>query len=400
MGARAAILALAALGLGLLSPLVPARGTTTIGFWAGESVPGTDWNDPGTYWNRRATRAYTPGVWNVLRRRKIPLYFGLRYQRDFGPIPDGAPRLRDGLRLVRKANRLGVPVWGWILIPYSQGYWAWEGAAAEHFEAVKAVVGWARERKVRLNGIVLDPESPLNTPFEVSSAILGRGEELATLFGGTIDPARQCDAWHGYREILFWARRHRIKLSAAPAPAALDDLEDGLLGLQDAAEFIVPPGPWHELFFQAYRSVFDYYRGEDPGPGIVSSYLRSARHSYGRRGQVTLGSAGRGEYRRLENLVHDLRLLATLGARHVPIYSLERAVRAYGGPRALAKMADAARRPFTGRTARRATAARPRAARIREAIRGSDVGAADLTPGLTGGLGSPLLANSWPGGCG
>ncbi len=380
----------------------PARQPTTVGFWAGESVPGTDWSDPSTYWNRRSTRVYTPGLWRVLGRERIPLYFGLRYERDFGPIPAGQPPRTEALGLLRSANRHRVPVWGWILIPYTDGYWAWEGAAREQFDAVRALVSWAREKGVRLRGVMLDPESPLNTPFEVSSALLGAGDPatFATLFGQSVDPARQCVAWRGYERILRWGRKHDVLVSAAPSTTMLDDVYDGSLALQDAADFIVPAGPWHELFFQAYRSVFAYYRGADPGPGMITSYLRTARHWFGAAGQVTLGSAGRGKYRRLANLVHDVRLAATLRVRHVPIYSLERAIRSYGGPRAVRRLARAAREPFVGRKRDRATTSASSAEALRAAIRGSDAVTASETPAITAGQGSPEHPNAWPDGCG
>jgi hypothetical protein len=383
------------------SDAADARPQTKVGFWAGESVPGTDWSDPATYWNRRSTRVYTPGLWKALSRNRTPLYFGLRYGRDFGPVPPGMPHRRDGLRIVRKANRLGVPVWGWILIPYSDGYWAWEGAAAEHLEAVKSLVRWAREEDVRLAGIVLDPESPLNTPFDASAAVLGGGAQtgFASLFRSTVDPARQCAAWNGYRQILFWGRKHDVKISAAPSATALDDVYDSGLALQDAADYIVPTGPWHELFFQAYRSVFSYYRGEDPGSGIITSYLRTARHWFGRAGQVTLGSAGRGKYRRLANLVHDVRLTATLGVSHVPIYSLERTVRAYG-PGAVGRLARAGHEPFVGRKRNRATSSVSKADAVRATIRVSDATTARATPTITAGFGALQHANPWPGACG
>ena len=379
-----------------------AQGRTTVGFWAGEAVPGTDWNAPGTYWNRRDTHAYTPYLWRVLRRNQIPLYFNLRYQRDFGPVPPGEPQRHDGLAIVRTANRLGVPVWGWVLIPYTDGYWAWEGAAAEQFDAVKALVHWMRTKHVRLRGLVLDPEPPLRTPFETAAAVMGGGGDAAfpTLFQQTIDPAGQCTAWRRYAHISHWAGRHRVSLAAAPIPAALDDLADGRLALQDATQFVVPNAPWHELFFQAYRSVFAYYSGHDPGPGIVSSYLRSAQREFGSVGQVSLGSAGRRGYRRLSSLLHDVRLAATLGARDVPIYSLERTLRAYGGPRSVVRLAQAAHHPFAGPNATKSTAPTPQAGTLRAAIRRSDAAATAATPIVTGGRGTSLRPNPWPNGCG
>lgn len=414
-----AIAALAVLGLlSWLAPLSQGRNTiglghgrstsplptggTTIGFWAGESVPGTNWGSPGTYWNRRSTRLYTPYMWDVLRTYRIPLYLNLRYRRDFGPVPLGKPRRRDGLAIVRQANRMGVPVWGWVLVPFSTGYWAWNGSAAEHFDAVKELVRWTRAKGVHLDGLVIDPEPPATTSGGPFAAFLRGGQEvtLPELFQRTIDPAGQCAAWSTYVRMARWARSRRIDLAAAPLAMALDDLGDGSLALQDAAEFSVPAAPWHELFFQAYRSVFAYHGGSDPGSGIVSSYLRSARRAFGSAGQVSLGSAGRGPYRHFSRLVHDVRLAATLGARTVPIYSLERTLSAYGGPRSLIRLARAAKRPFTGARARTATAPTAQADAVRAALRAADTAASAATPNVTASRGSSQPPNTWPNGCG
>jgi hypothetical protein len=378
-----------------------AQAKTTVGFWAGEAVYGSNAKSPGTYWNRRDTRPYTPALWSVLSRNHIPLYFNLRYRRDFGPVPPGKPHRTDGLEIVREANRLGVPVWGWVLIPYSEGYWAWEGVGAEELRAVKSLLRWTRVKGVRLRGMVLDPEPPINTPFDAKAAILGGGVDsvFSSLLSQTIDPARQCSAWNRYRHISEWARRHHVTLSAAPSPVALDDLDDGSLALQDASEFIVPKAHWHELFFQIYRSAFSYYGGRKPGSGLVSSYLRSAHRWFGRKGQISLGVAGRPGYRHLGGLVHDVRLAATLGARDLPIYSLEKTVRAYGGPRAVLRLAQAARHPFTGKKSVAATAAAAHAEALRAAIRLADAAATNATPTISEGLGAARPANRWPDAC-
>jgi hypothetical protein len=374
---------------------------TRIGFWAGEAVPGTDWDVPDTYWKRRDTHFYTPGLWRVLRRNRIPLYFNLRYRRDFGPVPPGKPQRHDALRIIRTANRLGVPVWAWVLIPYSDGYWAWEGAAAQQFAAVRSLVGWARKKRVRLRGLALDPEPRLRTPFDTTAAIMGGGSDtvFSSLFQQALDPAGQCSAWRGYARTVRWAKHRDVEIVAAPMPAALDDIGDGGLALQDAAGFILPDAPWDELYFQAYRSVFAYYSGHDPGPGIVSSYLRTARREFGSAGQISLGSSGRGPYKRFASLLNDVRLAATLGAREVPIYSLERTLRAYGGPPAITRLVRAASHPFTGPAASR-SASTARARTLRAAIRHADRAATTSTPAIGAARGTPLRANRWPAGCG
>jgi hypothetical protein len=372
----------------------------TVGFWAGETVPGTDWHVPQTYWNRRSLRLYTPELWQVLSRYKVPLYFNLRYERDFGPIPAGEPHWHDALQVIRTANRLGVPVWGWVLVPYSDGYWAWEGNAAEQFAAVKSLASWAREKQVKLEGLVLDPEPPLNFPFQATAVTMGGGGELPSLFQQTIDPAGQCAAWQAYARIPRWGEAHGVPIAAAPIAATLDDVRDRSLALQDAGQFIVPEAPWAELFFQAYRSVFNYFAGYDPGPGIVSSYLRSARRDFGDAAQISLGSTGRGRYRHLTQLLHDVRLAATLGAQELPLYSLERTLRAYGGPGAVLRLVQAARHPFSGPRASKAAAPTPAAAALRAAIRQADATATAADPALTAARGTPEAPNAWPGGCG
>ncbi len=387
-------------GVGEGESLAPTG--TKIGFWAGEAVPGTDWDQPGTYWAGRDTHFYTPRLWRVLRRNRIPLYFNLRYRRDFGPVPPGEPHRNDALRIVRTANRLGVPVWAWVLIPYSDGYWAWEGAAGEQFAAVRSLVHWAKAKHVRLRGLALDPEPRLRTPFETTAAIMGGGSNaiFAALFKQSLDPLGQCRAWRGYARIVRWSERHRTEVVAAPMSAALDDLGDGRLALQDAAGFVLPDAPWGALYFQAYRSVFAYYSGHDPGPGVVASYLRSARRQFGDAGQVSLGSSGRGPYRRFASLLHDVRLAATLGAREVPIYSLERTLRAYGGPSAVSRLVRAAKHPYLGPAASRSTATTAGARTLRGAVHRADRAATASTPEVSAARGAAQSANRWPNGCG
>ncbi len=225
------------------------------------------------------------------------------------------------------------------------------------------------------------------------------GGAFSSVFQSTIDPARQCAAWRGYARIPRWAKRHGVRVSAAPMPAALDDVNDGRLALQDAAEFILPNAPWDELFFQVYRSVFTYYSGRDPGPGIVSSYFRSAQREYGSVGQISLGSSGRGPYRHFSSLLHDVRLAATIGAREVPIYSLERTLRAYGGPRSIVRLVQAAHDPFAGPAASRSTALTSKAKSSAPRSAAPTEPQDRNTQAITASRGAVQSPNHWPNPC-
>jgi hypothetical protein len=393
-------LGLLALSLTLLLPAAQA-GATTVGFWAGESVPGTDHAKPSTYWNPRSMEIYKPRLWETLSRDRMQLYFNLRFRSDFGPLPKGRHRHHEALKILRAANRYRVPVWGWVLIPYSAGYWAWEGAAEEEMRAVQTLVRWKAKNKVRLRGIVIDPESPVDTPYATTAAILrGGGKALASILRRNIDPASQCAAWSGYSNIVAWAHARHIRIAAAPTPTVLDDLDDGRLALQDASQFVVPDAGWNELFFQAYRSVFYYFRRHDPGPALVASYLLSARAHFGKAGEVTIGSAGRTGYRTLGALVHDVRLAATLGAGELPIYSLERTLHAYGGLSALDRLAWASHHPFKRRARALAASTKKAAVSVHTALARTDSYAASATVAQAAERGSTAIANPWPSACG
>jgi hypothetical protein len=402
MRARATILGLGLLTLGafLLAPPV-ATAKTRLGFWAGESVPGTDYKKPSTYWKPRSIRVYKPRLWETLSRDRMSLYFNLRFRSDFGPLPKGRHRHHEALRVLREANRYRIPVWGWVLIPFSAGYWAWEGAAEEEMRAVQSLVHWKAKNHVHLKGVVIDPEPPVGTPYGQTAAILrGGGAALNLIFRHNLNPAAQCAAWSGYSDIVAWAHTHHVRIAAAPTPTALDDLGDGRLALQDASQFVLPRAGWNKVFFQAYRSIFYYYRRHDPGPALVASYLLSARSHFGRAGEVSIGSAGRTGYRKLGQLVHDVRLAATLGARELPIYSLERTLHAYGGLGALEQLAWAAHHPFKRKKQAEAAAVKRAAVSVHTALARTDSYAAVATSSIAAESGATAIANPWPEACG
>ncbi len=246
---------------------LPQQGTT-VGFWAGEAVPGADWESPDTYWNRRSTRLYTPELWSVLSEDHIPLYFNLRYRRDFGPVPPGQAPPHGGAGdhpRSQSARRAGLglgpdPLHGGLLGLGGRGRRGVpRGQVAPELDADGG-------RSAARDGA--RPGAPARHALRCECGDHGRRRRRRVLLAPpqTIDPARQCSAWNRYRHISDWAERHHVTLSAAPGTAALDDLDDGNLALQDASKFIVPEAHWHELFFQAYRSIFAYYAEPSRGP--------------------------------------------------------------------------------------------------------------------------------------
>jgi hypothetical protein len=368
-----------------------AGGATRVGFWAGEELKGAGTvfeAAPEDYWNPRDTSAWTPRLWRVLARGRVPLYINLRYRRDFGPLPPGMPRRNDALALIRHAQRLGIPLWAWIVVPYADGYWSYEGNASTTKAALRSLRRWAAREGIRLRGAAIDSEPSIEETNRLFAAFGSDPSQLSSYLDDTVDPLRQCAGVRAYAGILEWARERNLRLVAAAYPPVLDDLADGNLALQDVLDVVtLPPGGWGAVYFMAYRSLYEQLFGGDPGSGLISSYFRSARARLGAGGQVTLGIAGMEPYGSVESLVHDVRLLATLGARTVPIYSLEGAAAAFGS-RGVAKVVRAARRPFTG-AAEAATAPSSAAEGDRALLASLDAAA---------GLATPVITADHPGG--
>jgi hypothetical protein len=367
-------------------PAATAGAATRVGFWAGEEFKGAGTvfeAAPEDYWNPRDTSAWTPRLWRVLAREGVPLYVNLRYRRDFGPPPAGLPRRHDALPLIRHAQRLGIPLWAWVVVPYADGYWSYEGNAATTRAALRSLRRWAAREGIRFRGAAIDSEPSLEETNRLYAAFGSDPSQLSGYLDDTVDPLRQCAGVRAYAGILEWALERNLRVVAAAYPPVLDDLADGNLALQDALDVVtLPPRGWGAVYFMAYRSLYGQLFGAEPGSGLISSYFRSAQERLGAGGQVTLGIAGSDPYGSVESLAHDVRLLATLGARTVPIYSLEGAAVAFG-PRGVAKVVRAAQRPFTGAEAEAATAPSPAAEGDRAQLASLDAAAGLVTPAIT-----------------
>lgn len=394
----------------LAAPVLATSTTATstpkssgVGFWAGEEFKGGgfDYQKPLTYWNERDTSAYTKKLWSVLAAERIPLGMHLRYKRDFGPVPAGMPKRSDGLRLVQEANRRGVPVLAWLVLPFTDGYWSTEKNAAQTAAAINDFRAWRVKHHLSFREIVLDPEMPIQTLGRFISIFGGHPEALAQIYSENIDPKGQCQAMRAYRDLISAAHRNGERLTAAPVPMAMDDLVDGNLALQDALDIVAtPPFGWDALYYQAYRSPAVAATGIDPGSAWVASYLDDAKRRSGKAGQVSLGEGGRAPYDSLDTLVRDIRMLAGLGAAFIPIYSLELTLKTFS-PSQLRTIVRAFDRPLEGADLERATAPTPQSIGTRQFLQSLDRGAVAATPVVTAGSSSgPQLPNAFPDGCG
>src|SRR4051794_35382398 len=266
----------------------PACAETKTAFWAGGQFVGGA-VDPTkapaeSYWAPRDTSAYTPELWRALERDHVPLFLGIFYKRDFGPVPEGMPHRSDGLAIAREAQRRHIPVTAWLNVPYTDGLWANEHNAREMQDSIRWLARWKRRHHIRLAGAVLDVEPSIEDTKLLFEALRDDRTKLPDFVAKAVDPRAHCQAVAEYDDLVQIAWRNHIGVSMATYPMALDDSADSLGALQDALDIAaLPPRGWSAGDFFAYRSLFHDLLGQDPGPGIVASYWQSAQQQMGAR---------------------------------------------------------------------------------------------------------------------
>jgi hypothetical protein len=343
---------------------------------------------------------YTPSVWQVLTSTHASLFMNLEYQADFGPPPPGISQRTDGIALVKHANQLGIPVDAWITFPVADGTFADEQNADLVYRAVQDFHAWTIQHQLRVRETLLDLEIPIGYQA-VAQAAAGHLGDLEQLMKANIDPAGQCRAMAIYRDTISWAHAHGMRITGTPIPFALDDIQDGNMGLEDALDTVAfPPFGYDELYLQAYRSNFvDPGNIIDLGSGYVARYYKEMQHYFGSIGQVGLGDTGIAPYDKLSTLVDDVRMLAALGASKILIFDLDGTVKPFGAA-GLRSVIEAGHHPLTPAQLAAAEQQTTQGVTARQMFAALDQAANTLTLAVTATEGHPQRPNAYPNGCG
>lgn len=360
------------------APGYPIPPPTEVGFWAQQNASATD-----------------PAVLDVLEDTGGSLYLLINYLADYGP-PGGAPPTSTFARdVTREANRRGIPVNAWIILPVEHGTFAHEHNADLVREAIESLPVWAAAEGLVFREVTLDLEFPVGNQAVFDAFFAGDPTALSGLMNSNIDPVHQCQAITTYRDAISWAHVRGIRVAGSPAPFFLDDLADGNIALQDALDGVAfPPLGYDALYLQAYRTY------SNPGPGYVAQFFRDMQSEFGASGQVSLGDTQQGPpYDVLDNLVNDVRMLAGMGASRIPIFELGGTVSRFGTA-GLRAIIEAARDPMSVAELAVAGTEQPYDRQQREFFQQLDQVAVAETTAVTAPPGAPDGPNSYPDGCG
>lgn len=396
LGAPLLLAALTALAV-LCSPAW-ARGGLSLA--AGEQFIGVptgsfDHTDAAYWTERRDLRAYSPALWRLLAKTGTRLTVNLRYERDFGPVPSGMPRIQDALPLLRAAARYHVPVTAWLVVPYADGYWADEGDAALEARAVSAFLEWKQAHHVRVDSVLLDLESSLQDT-RVFGNLKSNPLAVVETLRANVGPQAQCTAARAYQAIVHTIKAAGLRATAAAYPFLLDDIADGNVALSDGLNApLLFPGEFDEVGFMTMRTSYIALSGIDPGPGLQTSYAESISKWFPSDGALDLGVAGVAPYNDLDTLIGDVRAAATVSSHAVGLYSLESTVAAFGVT-GLRKLITASHEPLSA-----PAAVSPATQENRAVVMAEDLAVTVGTPLALVSQGEPpALPNPWPSPCG
>ena len=208
----------------------------------------------------------------------------------------------ERLALARDAERAGVEVRPWLLLPVESGYWPGATNSGEFVESARELMDvWDREG-LEPSVLIVDMEMNRARADETRALLETDEPDLAALlafFRGGIDRERFERARGDYASLADEAHARGWKMLLTTLPQVLDDFDDGDDDLRQALEIPVEGIDWDVLSFQVYTTLAGdllggVSGGATPGPYFVYDYLRTAQELFGERAAADIGMIGEG----------------------------------------------------------------------------------------------------------
>jgi hypothetical protein len=220
--------------------------------------------------------------------------------------------------VVKKLNRLGIPVTAWLLLPEEQGYWFNLRNYAEATARYQAFKVWSEENQLEWAAIGLDIESDIN---EMKLFTDERGAVIQKALKRLRDTKAYHNAKKAYEALVAQIHADGYLVESYHFPLIVDDREAGSTVLQRVVGLVEIAVDREVLML--YSSFFRPH-----GHSILWSYAQKAQ-------AIGIGNTGGGvQAGALENVPYlswdefatDLRLARRSG-KPIYVFSLEGCVR-------------------------------------------------------------------------
>ncbi|MFH0880623.1 MAG: hypothetical protein V2A34_12985 [Lentisphaerota bacterium] len=195
----------------------------------------------------------------------------------------------DFVRLCRRAEKLGVPVVGWFLLPYSEHLYVGEASLDAIRDFSLSFADWANKEKLMVSSVVFDCEpSPLLGKQLFDKARKADLLGLAEVMKREKDPKRFEQSVERLNTLIDALRARGFKVRGAGNRVFLDFLHRQNTVVEDALNAPVTMIHWDEISFITYRyraSQVDYV-------AMVNRYAELSRQYFGPRAGLDLGLLG------------------------------------------------------------------------------------------------------------
>lgn len=220
--------------------------------------------------------------------------------------------------VVKKLNRLGIPVTAWLLLPEDQGYWFNLGNYVEATARYQAFKEWSAENQLEWDAVGLDIEADINEFRELSDE---RGAVLQKALKRLRDTNGYRLAKKAYEALVEQIHTDGHLVESYHFPLIVDDREAGSTVLQRAVGLV-------EIAVD--REVLMLYSSfiRPHGHSVLWSYARKAQAiGIGNTGGgVQVGALEKVPYLSWDEFATDLRLARRSG-KPIYVFSLEGCVK-------------------------------------------------------------------------
>lgn len=216
--------------------------------------------------------------------------------------------------VVRKLNKLGIPVTAWLLLPEEQGYWFNLGNYSEAVARYQAFKAWSKENQLEWAAVGLDIEADIN---EMKRLINDRGAIVQKALKRLKDTKAYHDAKKAYETLVAQIHADGFLVESYHFPLIVDDRDAGSTVLQRAAGLVDVAVDREVLML--YSSFFRPH-----GQSVLWSYAQRAQ-------AIGIGNTGGGiqtggledvPYLTWDEFATDLRLARRSG-KPIYVFSLE-----------------------------------------------------------------------------
>ena len=195
----------------------------------------------------------------------------------------------DFPKLLRAAERAGVGVDAWLLLPYEDHLYVGQASVAATKKLARAAADYFRTNDLRVRAFVFDCEpSPVLGRDLFAAAREGSLRGLAAVLRDQLDPAAFRRDTAQINALAAELRRKGYAVDGAANRAFLDAQDRGNVALEDALNAPVSGVAWDALSFIAYR----YQKSQPAYVGMLNRCATLAKRLYGARAAIDLGLLG------------------------------------------------------------------------------------------------------------